>query len=357
MKILGIETSCDETAAAVVEKDKGLLSSVIISQIPLHRPYHGVVPELASRAHFQKIAMVVDEACLQAHIEKPDAVAFTQGPGLMGPLLVGKVAAETLGWLWNCPVIGVNHLEGHIFAAELEGKIRFPLLALIVSGGHTDLVLAHKPGLYRVLGRTRDDAAGECYDKVAKILGLGYPGGPIVDRLAKSGNKAAIPFPRPFLNGTWDFSFSGLKTAVLYHVNHRLKKPINTPLKNTSKPVFAPQEMGDLCASFQEAVCETLVEKTFLAAKKFNVRQIVVGGGVSANSRLRELVTQKSLETKIPSALSSLKFCTDNGAMIAQVALHKMSAGVLGKKTASDPALPFQNWARSRQKKTIKTFR
>jgi N6-L-threonylcarbamoyladenine synthase len=348
LKILGIETSCDETAAAVVEKGKGTLSNVVVSQIPLHRRYQGVVPELASRAHFQKIATVVEEALDLARIKKPDAIAFTQGPGLMGPLLVGKVAAETLGWLWDCPVIGVNHLEGHIFAAELEGKLRFPLLSLIVSGGHTDLVLAKKPGVYRVLGRTRDDAAGECYDKVAKILGLRYPGGPAIDRLAKTGNKTAVLFPRPFLQGTWDFSFSGLKTALLYHVNRRLKKPMNTPIKTVAKPILGSRETADLCASFQEAVCETLVQKTLLAAKKFRVRQIVVGGGVSANSRLRELFARKSAEEKIPALFSPLKFCADNGAMIAQVAIHKMTARAFGLNLKSDPALPFQNWARSK---------
>ncbi len=345
MKILGIETSCDETSAAVVDNRRGILSNVVISQIPLHRPYQGVVPELASRAHFKKIAPVVKEACLQAGIKKPDAVAFTQGPGLMGSLLVGRVAAETLGRIWNCPVVGVNHLEGHIFAAELEGKIRFPLLALIVSGGHTDLVLSFKPGKYRVLGRTRDDAAGECYDKAAKILGLGYPGGPIIDKLAKIGDKNSIIFPRPYLEGTLDFSFSGLKTSLLYHINKRLKRPMNTKIRTSDKPILNPEEISNLCASFQEAICDTLLQKTIFAAKKFGVRQIVVGGGVSANSRLREMFTSICAQEKIAVSLSSLRLCTDNGAMIAQLAIHKLASKIKKSPSKSDPALPFKNWA------------
>ncbi len=347
MKVLGIETSCDETSAAVVDHKRGILSNVVISQIPLHRPYQGVVPELASRAHFKKIAPVIAEACLKAGIKQPDAVAFTQGPGLMGSLLVGRVAAETLGRIWNCPVIGINHLEGHIFAAELEGKIRFPLLALIVSGGHTDLVLVLKPGKYRVLGRTRDDAAGECYDKAAKILGLGYPGGPIIDRLSKTGDKNFIIFPRPYLEGTFDFSFSGLKTSLLYHINKRLKRPMNAKIESSEKPILKSEEISNICAAFQEAVCETLVHKTLAAAKKFEIRQIVVGGGVSANSRLREMFVEQCQNQKIAVSLSSLKLCTDNGAMIAQVAIHKLSSKAKNRfsNNKSDPALPFKNWA------------
>ncbi len=345
MKVLGIETSCDETSAAVVDDRRGILSNVVISQIPLHRPYQGVVPELASRTHFKKIAPVIKEACLKAKIKKPDAVAFTQGPGLMGSLLVGRVAAETLGRLWNCPVVGINHLEGHIFAAELEEKLRFPLLALIVSGGHTDLVLSFKPGKYRVLGRTRDDAAGECYDKAAKILGLGYPGGPIMDKRAQNGDKNSIFFPRPYLEGSFDFSFSGLKTSLLYYVNQRLKRSMNAKIKESPKPVFKPQETADLCASFQEAICETLTRKTIFAAKTFGVRQIVVGGGVSANSRLREMLTSQCVKEKISLRLSNPKLCTDNGAMIAQVAIHKLKSKFKIGPAPSDPALPFKNWA------------
>ena len=263
----------------------------------------------------------------------------------MGSLLVGRVAAETLGRLWKCPVVGVNHLEGHIFAAELEGKVRFPLLALIVSGGHTDLVLSFKPGKYRVLGRTRDDAAGECYDKAAKILGLGYPGGPIIDRLAKTGDKNSILFPRPYLEGSFDFSFSGLKTSLLYYANKRLKRPMNAKIKNSNKPVLSPKETANLCASFQEAICETLARKTVAAAKKFGLRQIVVGGGVSANSRLREILTEQCAQEKIALRLSSPKLCTDNGAMIAQVAIHKLALKIKTPPSKSDPALPFKNWA------------
>ncbi|MBI4056388.1 MAG: tRNA (adenosine(37)-N6)-threonylcarbamoyltransferase complex transferase subunit TsaD, partial [Elusimicrobia bacterium] len=226
MHLLAIETSCDETAASVLSgfSRTGIskvLSNIVSSQIPLHQQYSGVVPELASRAHLEKIPYVVKQALKQAGISRCDAVAYTRGPGLAGALLVGKVAAEALAFGWDVPLLGVHHLEGHALALELSERLLFPFLALVISGGHTDLVLMRDYGKYRVLGRTRDDAAGEAFDKVAKLLRLGYPGGPRIDRLAKAGNAQAVAFPRPLLKDSWDFSFSGLKTSVLYYLRDR----------------------------------------------------------------------------------------------------------------------------------------
>lgn len=331
LRILGIETSCDETAAAVVEDGRIILSNVISSQVPLHRKYQGIVPELASRAHLQKIASVITAAREEAGGQRLDAVAYTRGPGLMGPLLVGKVAAATLAGLIDCPLIGVHHLEGHIFAVELSEPMRFPLIALIVSGGHTDLIFAKGPGRYRVLGRTRDDAAGEVFDKVARMLDLGYPGGPIIDRMAKRGDPGAVNFPRPFMPDTWDFSFSGLKTSVLYYLQRR-------------GPGLKRQEIADICASFQEAIADTLVYKALRAAEKFGVKNVVIGGGVAANGRLREKLAIKGLEKKLRVIMPPLALCTDNGAMIAQVATHMLRRTKNFRRFRSDPSLPFINW-------------
>ncbi len=332
MKILGIETSCDETAAAVVEDGRRILSNVVSSQLHLHRKYRGIVPELASRAHLQKIASVIESARVESGGGRLDAVAYTQGPGLLGPLLVGKVAAQTLAHILGVPLIAVNHLEGHIFAAEFSQKLRFPLIALIVSGGHTDLVLSQGPGRYRVLGRTRDDAAGEAFDKVARLWGLGYPGGPVIDRFAGLGDPAAVKFPRPYMPGTWDFSFAGLKTSVLYHWQARGKAELKA------------QERADLCASFQDAVVETLVVKTLAAARHFKVKDIALGGGVAANSRLRELLSARASERGFRLAMPSRGLCTDNGAMIAQVATYRLRMGRLSRRLRSDPSLSFANW-------------
>ncbi|MBI5623110.1 MAG: tRNA (adenosine(37)-N6)-threonylcarbamoyltransferase complex transferase subunit TsaD [Elusimicrobia bacterium] len=348
--MLGIETSCDETAAAVVAGGR-VLSSVVSSQIRLHRRYRGVVPELASRAHLQKIASVVGRALADAGMDRADAVAFTAGPGLVGSLLVGKVAAETLARLWRCPIIGVNHLEGHIVAAELlppggegaPGRMRYPLLALIVSGGHTDLVLSVRPGRYRVLGRTRDDAAGEAFDKIARMLGLGYPGGPVIDRLAAAGRAEAAPFPRPLLPGSWDFSFSGLKTAVHYRLRDE-----GTPDR---------RRVADLCAGLSEAVADTLVRKTADAAKRFRVRGLILGGGVAANAVLRrKFLALEHLGYQV--AVPHLSLCTDNGAMIAHAAGRMLAlarpsarralAALPGKgsprRLRPDPALALRSW-------------
>ncbi|MBI3552339.1 MAG: tRNA (adenosine(37)-N6)-threonylcarbamoyltransferase complex transferase subunit TsaD [Elusimicrobia bacterium] len=332
LRVLGIETSCDETAAAVVDGRRGLLSNVVSSQLHLHRKYRGIVPELASRAHLQKIAGVIETACDEAGGGALDAVAYTQGPGLMGPLLVGKVAAQTLARILGVPLVGVNHLEGHIFATELTQELHFPLVALIVSGGHTDLVLSRGPGRYRVLGRTRDDAAGEAFDKVARMLGLGYPGGPVIDRRAASGDPRAVEFPRPYMPDTWDFSFAGLKTAVLYHLQRRGGKKLSE------------SEIDDICASFQDAIVDTLVQKTLAAAANFSVKDVALGGGVAANSRLREVLAARGVERGLRVVMPPRSLCTDNGAMIAQVAVHRLKRGRLSNILRSDPSLSFQNW-------------
>lgn len=271
-------------------------------------------------------------------------MAYTRGPGLMGPLLVGKVAAETLGRLVGCPIVPINHLEGHIFAVELTQPLSFPLIAVIVSGGHTDLVLARAPGRYKVLGRTRDDAAGEAYDKVARLLNLGYPGGPVIDRLAKTGDPKAVAFPRPLMPETWDFSFAGLKTSVLYYLQ-REQAARAVPGKQTTYRL-ADADCANVCAGFQEAVAETLVWKALKAAKEYGVKQIALGGGVAANSRLRELLTQRAAEAGFSAVMPPPRLCTDNGAMIAQAAIHRLRSGRVGRVLRCDPSLPFENWAR-----------
>ena len=315
--------------------ETGVLSNVVSSQLRLHRKYGGVVPELAARAHLQLIAGVIAKACQDAGQPRLDAIAYARGPGLMGPLLVGKVAAQTLAHYQGVPLIAVNHLEGHIFAVELAQPLRYPLLTLIVSGGHTDLVLSRGPGRYKVLGRTRDDAAGEAYDKVARLLGLGYPGGPLIDKLAAQGDRAAIHFPRPLMPGSWDFSFAGLKTAVLYHLKRR----------GMEGKRLRPRELRDLCASFQEAVVETLLVKLFDAADRYGVAEVSIGGGVAANSRLRKLCAARATEKGLRALIPPRVLCTDNGAMIAQVALHRLKRGRRGKRWRCDPSLPFENWA------------
>ncbi len=330
LRVLGIETSCDETAAALVEEGGRVLSNVVSSQVELHRRFRGIVPELASRAHLQKISGVIERALEKAGGRGPDAVAFTQGPGLLGPLLVGKVAAVTLAGLRGLPVLGVNHLEGHVFAAGIEEELRFPALALIVSGGHTDLVLCPRPGRYRVLGRTRDDAAGEAFDKVARMLDLGFPGGPLIDRLGREGDPDAVRFPRPLLEGSWDFSFAGLKTAVLYHLKDR--------------GIPRGKDLSGVCASFQEAAVDALVWKTMRAAETFRPLTLVLGGGVAANSRLRAKFAEEGRRRGFSVVVPVPRLCTDNGAMIAQAAIARLKAGARGGPLRSDPSLGFKNW-------------
>ncbi|MBI4249807.1 MAG: tRNA (adenosine(37)-N6)-threonylcarbamoyltransferase complex transferase subunit TsaD [Elusimicrobia bacterium] len=352
VRILGIETSCDETAVAVVESGAKIVSQMVASQVKLHAPFYGVVPELASRTHAENIPWLLSQTLRSGSI---DAVAFTRGPGLAGALLVGKVAAETTAYALKVPLIGVHHLEGHIYAAEFETRLRFPLLTLVVSGGHTDLILVRGPGRYRVLGRTRDDAAGEAFDKVAKLLRLGYPGGPLIDRLARSGNAAAVEFPRPHLEGSWDFSFSGLKTSVLYHLQgHSRKGAMRYNSSGLSPYARLPQKRtADLCASFQEAVVDVLAEKALRAARAFGARQVVVGGGVAANTRLRERFGELRAAGDPEVIFPRPAHCTDNGAMIAQAAFHYLRAGYgtgrPGKNRLRawevDPALPIKSWA------------
>lgn len=307
--ILGIESTCDETSAALLKGGKVLLSNVIYSQIEEHKKYHGVVPELASRAHAAKIATVIGEALQNEPI---DCVAFASGPGLPGGLMVGRVAAETLATYKQVPLIGVNHLEGHLFACDYENgavtnRLRFPLVALVVSGGHTELWYVKGYGQYKVLGKTRDDAAGEAFDKVAKLLGLPYPGGPQVSKQALLGKRDAIAFPRPLLPGTWEFSFSGIKTAVSYYLRDH---------QHVSIP--------DVCASFEQAMVDTLVTKTLLAAKKYKVSYIAVGGGVAANSLLRQTMQERAAKQGKEVFFVDRKFSSDNAAMIALAAYKKL---------------------------------
>jgi len=322
LKILAIETSCDDTAAAVVENGRRVLSSTVNSQTKIHLPYSGVVPELASRAHVTMVNHVVNEALAKAGLKGPgkiDAIAVTVGPGLVGSLLVGRMTAETLGWAWNKRVIGVNHLEGHLLSPLIDHpRLAPPFLALVVSGGHTELIICPAWGRYRLIGKTRDDAAGEAFDKVARIMGLGYPGGPLVDRMAKRGYAEKCPFPKPWLAGSWDFSFSGIKTAVLY--------------KFRSKKKWTLQQKRDMCAGFQQAVVEVLVVKTIAAANALKVKTVVVGGGVVANSLLRSRFLQRAKQKGLHVYLASPEFCSDNAAMIGAAAYVK---GLAGEKHSS----------------------
>ncbi len=306
-RILGIETSCDETAAAVVERATQVRSSVVASQIDRHARYGGVVPEIASRAHVEVLTPVVAQALVEAGVadDEIDAVAATVGPGLVGSLLVGVSAAKTLALVWGVPFVAVNHLEGHLYAAFLEEPdLDLPLVVLLVSGGHTMLVHMADHGRYQLLGSTIDDAAGEAFDKVARFLGLGYPGGPIIDKLAATGDPQAIAFPRAMLDrageGRHDFSFSGVKTAVVNHVRHH--------------PDVAT---ADVAASFQEAVVDVLVTKARRAAREVGAKGLCLGGGVAANSALRERFAAACADDGIRAFVPSRAMCTDNAAMIA----------------------------------------
>jgi N6-L-threonylcarbamoyladenine synthase len=307
MKILGVETSCDETAAALVEDGTKILSSQIASQVEIHARYGGVVPEVASRQHILSIIPIIKEAMAETSWEELSGIAVTIGPGLAGSLLVGVNAAKAIALAHGLPIIGVNHLEGHIYANWLDGKdIDFPVVCLIVSGGHSDLVLMRGHGDYAVLGRTRDDAAGEAFDKAARILELGYPGGPAIERAAKGGT-ASIQLPRAWLKGSDDFSFSGVKTALLRLVE-----------------AGKVSSVADAAASFQEAVIDVLVTKTLTVAKERGAKQILVAGGVAANGLLRKRLVENS---PLPVLVPPPVLCTDNAAMIAACGYYRFKAG------------------------------
>jgi tRNA N6-adenosine threonylcarbamoyltransferase len=308
--VLGIETSCDETAAALVLGGYDIASSVVSSQIDLHAAFGGVVPEIASRAHLDLINPVIARAIVEACVDEQriDAVACTIGPGLIGALLVGVSAAKALALAWDVPFVGVNHLEAHLYAALLDDpSTELPIVVLLVSGGHTMLVEMTAPGEYRLLGQTIDDAGGEAFDKVARFLGLGYPGGPAIEQLARRGDPAAIAFPRAMRDEGLDFSFSGLKTSVMYHLR---KHP--------------DADVADVAASFQEAVVDVLVHKARRAAADVGARGIALGGGVAANGRLREALLAACADDGIRGYLPSPAMCTDNAAMIAAAGWHRL---------------------------------
>jgi N6-L-threonylcarbamoyladenine synthase len=341
MLVLGIETSCDETAAAVVEAGSGepgagwrIRSNIVASQIDIHREWGGVVPELSARQHVRDICGVVERALADGGTDWQgiDAIAVTQGPGLVGSLLVGVSFAKSAAWALGKPLVAVNHLAGHIESIWLEhGRIALPAIILVVSGGHTSLYLVKTEGQYELLGRTRDDAAGEAYDKVAKLLSLGYPGGPIIDRLAAEGNETAIRWPgtrltnpdrnAPERDGRFDFSFSGLKTAVLRHVRQRQQE--------LGVEQLPQNEIIDLAASFQRRVVETLIDRAFAAARWHGAKSIGIAGGVSANSRLRREALEKSERSDIPVYIPRLSLSTDNAAMIAAAGMRELAAGRL----------------------------
>jgi N6-L-threonylcarbamoyladenine synthase len=321
MLILGIETSCDDTAAAVLRDSDILLSSVLSSQDQIHTRFGGVVPELASRKHLESISPMVQEAMDRACVtlKDIDLIAVTQGPGLIGSLLVGFCYAKALSYVTKIPFVGIDHMAGHLLAVFLEEeKPDFPYIALIVSGGTSSIYLARSHTSFSLLGRTRDDAAGEAFDKVAKLLGLPYPGGPRVSAESRTGNSGAIKFPRAWLaEDSLDFSFSGLKTAVLNHCNQSRQKEI-------------PLQLPDICASFQEAVVDVLVEKTLLAARQHNIQTVVLGGGVSSNPRLREAMSSRCQQEEKALFIPRPSFCTDNAAMIALAGFYYSRESVAG---------------------------
>ena len=379
MNILAIETSCDETSAAIVKDGRQVLANVIASQIDIHQKYGGVVPEVASRQHILYITPVLEEALATAGLDWDgiDVVAVTNGPGLAGALLVGVNVGKAIAFARQKPLIGVNHLESHIYANWLippaaEGSAEkkppapeFPVIALIVSGGHTEIVLMKGHGDYHLLGKTQDDAAGEAYDKVARVMGLGYPGGPLIEKAAEGGNSARFPFPRSWLKGTYDFSFSGLKTSVLRKVEeYQAPPPKPAPFSgsNPQRPVQGknlnpqssvpspgPQKgvpdgppsslpLADIAAGFQQAVVEVLAAKTVQAAQVNQARQILIAGGVAANKALRAALTERAAALGLKVTFPPPVFCTDNAAMVASAAYFRFKAD----KKASPEA--YRNW-------------
>jgi N6-L-threonylcarbamoyladenine synthase len=341
MLILGIETSCDETAAAIVRDGREIVSSVVASQIEIHKRYGGVVPEIASREHLDKIVPIVEEAFIRASLthEEIDGIAVTVGPGLVGSLVVGVSYAKAMAFALRKPLVGVNHIEGHVYSVAFDNPpVTYPALALIVSGGHTNLFFVPEPGKYKVVARTRDDAAGEAFDKVAKMLGLGYPGGPVIERLAAAGDSRAVKFSIPRMgDGRPDFSFSGLKTAVTKYVRESGLQP----LSNGEEP---SQAIKDLAASFQSVVVRSLVGTTERIAEDYQPHTLIVAGGVACNGALREAASRLGERLKIPAYFPSRHLSTDNAAMIAAAGTVKLNAGErAGLDLNADVTLRLQN--------------
>lgn len=334
--ILAIETSCDETAAAVIKNGNDIISNVVASQIESHKRFGGVVPEIASRHHVEQITVVMEEALREANITAEDltAVAVTEGPGLVGALLIGINAAKAFAFAHGLPLVGVHHIAGHIYANELMQPMVFPLLALVVSGGHTELVIMKEHGSFEVIGETRDDAAGEAYDKVARVLGLPYPGGPHIDRLAHEAT-TAVDFPRVWLEeGSYDFSFSGLKSAVINYKH-------NVDQRGGE---IVPQEVAK---GFQDSVVEVITAKALRAAREYKVKQVVAAGGVSANKGLRTALTTAFEQEGIPFYVPPLSLCTDNAAMIGAAASKMYDSGVRGNLTMNgNPGMELTSWAK-----------
>lgn len=332
--ILGIETSCDETAASIVKNGTEIISNVVASQIVSQKRFGGVVPEIASRHHVEQITLVIEEALMEAGLvpAQLDAVAVTEGPGLVGALLIGVNAAKAFAFANGLPIIGVHHIAGHIYANELMQPMEFPLLALIVSGGHTELVLMEQHGSFKLIGETRDDAAGEAYDKVARVLGLPYPGGPQIDRLAAESD-AEIPFPRAWLeSNSYDFSFSGLKSSVINYKHN---------LEQRGEQV----NPAHVAAGFQASVVEVLTTKALKAAKEYAVKQVIAAGGVAANKGLRASLEEVFKKESIPFYVPPIALCTDNAAMIAAAGSAMFVEGIRGNLTMNGkPGMPLTSW-------------
>jgi N6-L-threonylcarbamoyladenine synthase len=333
-RILAIETSCDETSVAIVEDGRHILANIVSSQIETHQQFGGVVPEVASRKHVESITWIIEEAVKKSGIGLQDisAIAVTQGPGLVGALLVGMVAAKSLSCALELPFIGVHHIAGHIYANQLDHELKYPLLVLVASGGHTELVYMPAEGEFRIIGRTRDDAVGEAYDKVARALKLPYPGGPHIDRLAHEAEKGH-PLPRAWLEpGSYDFSFSGLKSAVLAVLNqaHMKGETVNH---------------AELARGFQESVIEVMVEKTLRAVQEYDVKQLLLAGGVAANKGLRANLTARCEAAGIPLLIPPMKLCTDNAAMIAAAAFLKWNKQAFdGLDITAQASLSLEDW-------------
>ncbi|RNF38944.1 tRNA (adenosine(37)-N6)-threonylcarbamoyltransferase complex transferase subunit TsaD [Planococcus salinus] len=332
--VLGIETSCDETAASIVKNGTEIVANVVASQIESHKRFGGVVPEIASRHHVEQITIVIEEALKQAEMvpEQLHAVAVTEGPGLVGALLVGVNAAKAFAFAHQLPLIGVHHIAGHIYANRLEQEMQFPLLALVISGGHTELIYMKEHGSFEVIGETRDDAAGEAYDKVARTLNLPYPGGPHIDRLAHTSSNP-VPFPRVWLEeDTYDFSFSGLKSAVLNYMHNATQR---------GEEVL-PE---DVAAGFQNSVVEVVTGKTLRAAEEYKVQQVIAAGGVAANKGLRNSLEKEFKKLGIPFYIPSLPLCTDNAAMIAAAGSVMFEKGIRSNMAMNGrPGMEMSSW-------------